>query len=149
MKRIDFRNLKVGEQKESENQKTENMDCVANGCPRLGTLKIDGIWICRYHYHKPAKDWGHITLKLRNHEQEVNWHETMHRASETDFFVGNMDGKNFIFPETMKPFLGEDFYEYRKRITTYLNELLYPPKLPRLPITGLRSTEYIFCDILN
>lgn len=43
--------------------------CAAYGCPLLGTVRMDGSWLCAAHAMTPASKWQSLTLLLRRRQR--------------------------------------------------------------------------------
>ena len=97
--------------------------CEIYGCPRTGHINTNGIWNCRYHYDQASKDLAQITMKLKNHEDEVDWYERLSTATSADYEVGSVKKDA---PRHLKPDIDEDFYAYRFRVAQHIHAVLRP-----------------------
>lgn len=52
-----------------------NRSCAAYGCPLLGTVRVEGSWLCAAHAMAPPSRWQDITLALNR------WSSLLHAAS--------------------------------------------------------------------
>jgi len=117
-----FNEISLTAKQPEKNTEAHDHSCLAHGCPRIPTITHEGRKICRYHYGRAAKDWGYISMTLNNHKCEIDWYEKMLYASIVDFIVRKLD----TYPESLKPRVGEDFFDYRRRLWADLSEILYP-----------------------
>lgn len=140
-----FNEISLSAKPPVEKHDADDRTCMAHGCPRIATINSEGRWICRYHKGKAAKDWNHITLKLRNHEREVNWFEWLQQSTFTDYeektgrdgkkYPGTVDATILGQPLRRVPLTQappgmengqmESFSHYRRRMGDKINSMLY------------------------
>jgi hypothetical protein len=63
-------------------------DCEINGCPKIGHIKVEGHWNCRYHYAARTERLVPITLALKNYSMDFDWYETLLNLNTVDFYFG-------------------------------------------------------------
>lgn len=98
--------------------------CAVFGCPRSGHINT-GVWNCRYHWNKNGDQLSFITMKLKNHEAEINWYEKLITATVVDYAVKDVHKKAL---NGLEPLQAETFQDYRERITSHINKLLSMPE---------------------
>jgi hypothetical protein len=96
--------------------------CEVYGCPRDGHIHT-GQWNCRYHFGKSGQSLSRITLALKNHEREINWHEHVLNATVTDFGMGIVAKHS---PHGLHPVPDETLSVYKLRMQRHVDNLLAP-----------------------
>lgn len=116
-------------QPEQKLNDTGKHQCEVFGCPRLATIKTNH-WNCRYHNLRSGDSLDGITLILKNHEREINWHEKVMNMAyhEYDIMKGNA-------PENMRHLVNEDLIKYRVRMQQYITTLFKHPARLKIPVT--------------
>lgn len=96
--------------------------CSVYGCPREGQIKTAS-WSCRYHHGKSGSNLNRITLVLKNHAREIDWHEYLLRTTPVDFLVGDVARKA---PDGLRVLPNETYKAYRARVALHIETLLMP-----------------------
>lgn len=94
--------------------------CEVYGCPKPGHIYTEG-WNCRYHYRKKGSELARITMLLKNHAVEFNWHEILLCSTIVDFYVKEIHKKAI---RGFEPGETETFHQYRERIRLHIENLL-------------------------
>jgi hypothetical protein len=139
---VDF---KKGRQMPEPVSKSGHDRCAINGCTRDGHI-FTGQWNCRYHHGVAGNRLAHVTLMIRNHAQEFDWHEKLLTANAVDFAMGSVARDA---PHQLRVLPGEDFYKYRTRVNLHIQALIGVPKknearpvTPRQDDSPLKKVEF-------